>query len=178
MQNLKKSLFFVSKMTRIWWIFIQALKSLKNLHFHWSLLCKAYNLWPKKVQRSNISWHSRVIQNLKKNWLVVWKMTWGIWQIFIRTLESGKIGIFNGILLFNVENAWATTYRGVTSMTLKNVEKSEKELTYGFKIDIKNLTTFNSRTWKSQKFTLQWLLLTKAYNVWPKKVQRSYISWH
>ena len=51
-QNLKKNLFFVSKMTRIWWILIWALKSLKNLHFDWSLLCKVYNVWPKKVQRS------------------------------------------------------------------------------------------------------------------------------
>ena len=51
-QNLKKNLFFVSKMTRIWWILIWALKSLKNLHFDWSLLCKVYNVWPKKVQGS------------------------------------------------------------------------------------------------------------------------------
>ena len=52
-QNLKRNLFFVSKMTRIWWILIWALKSLKNLHFEKiSLLCKVYNLWPKKVQRS------------------------------------------------------------------------------------------------------------------------------
>ena len=95
-QNLKKNLFFVSKMTRIWWILIRALKSLKHLHFDWSLLCKVYNVWPEKVQRSYISWHWRAMQNLKKNWLVVWKMTWGIWQIFIRTLESAKIGIFMG----------------------------------------------------------------------------------
>ena len=95
-QNLKKNQFFVSKITRIWWILIRALKSLKNLHFDWSLLCKVYNVWPKKVQRSYISWHWRVMQNLKKNWLVVWKMTWGIWQIFIRTLESVKIGVFMG----------------------------------------------------------------------------------
>ena len=33
-------------------------------------------------------------QNLKKNGLVVWKMTWGIWQIFTRSLESVKIGTF------------------------------------------------------------------------------------
>ena len=51
-QNLERNLFFVSKMTRIWWILIWALKSLKNLHFDWSLLCKVYNVWPKKVQRS------------------------------------------------------------------------------------------------------------------------------
>ena len=51
-QNLQRNLFFVSKMTRIWWILIWALKSLKNLHFDWSLLCKVYNVWPKKVQWS------------------------------------------------------------------------------------------------------------------------------
>ena len=94
-QNLKKNLFFVSKMTRIWWILIWALKSLKNLHFDWSFLCKVYNVWVKKVQRS-IFHDTRVMQNLKKNWLVVWKMTWGIWHISTRTLESVKIGTFRG----------------------------------------------------------------------------------
>ena len=38
-------------------------------------------------------------------------------------------------------------------MTLKNDEKSEEELTYRFKIAIKNLTDFDSSTRKSQKFT-------------------------
>ena len=37
MQNLNKSQFFVSKLTRIWWILIRALKSLQNLHFGLSL---------------------------------------------------------------------------------------------------------------------------------------------
>ena len=27
---------------------IRALKSIKNLHFDWSLLCKVYNVWTKK----------------------------------------------------------------------------------------------------------------------------------
>ena len=39
-------------------------------------------------------------------------------------------------------------------MTLKNDEKSEEELTCRFKIDIRNLTSFDLRTRKSQKFTL------------------------
>ena len=43
-QNLKRNLFFVSKMTRIWLILIWALKSLKNLQFDWSLLCNVYNV--------------------------------------------------------------------------------------------------------------------------------------
>ena len=39
-------------------------------------------------------------------------------------------------------------------MTMKNDEKSEEELTCCFKIDIRNLTNFDLRTQKSQKFTL------------------------
>ena len=39
-------------------------------------------------------------------------------------------------------------------MTLKDNEKSEEELTSCFKIDINNLTNFDSRTQKFQKFTL------------------------
>ena len=95
-QNLKENQLFVSKMVRIWWILIQAPKSLKDLHFDWFLLCKVYNVWPKKVQRSCIAWLWRVMQNLRRNSLVVWKMTWGIWEIFIKTLESVKIGTFMG----------------------------------------------------------------------------------
>ena len=95
-QNLKENQLFVSKMVRIWWILFQAPKSLKDLHFDWFLLCKVYNVWPKKVQRSCIAWLWRVMQNLRRNSLVVWKMTWGIWEIFIKTLESVKIGTFMG----------------------------------------------------------------------------------
>ena len=56
-QNLKKKRFFVSKITKIWWILIRALRSLKNLPFDWSFLCQVYNVWPKKVRRSCNSWH-------------------------------------------------------------------------------------------------------------------------
>ena len=68
--------------------FDSSIRSLKNLHFDWFLLCKVYNVWPKKVQSSYLIWHWRAVQNLKKNWLAVWKMTWWIWQNFTRALES------------------------------------------------------------------------------------------
>ena len=35
-------------------------------------------------------------KNLKKNWFVAWKMTWGILQIFTRELDSVKIGTLIG----------------------------------------------------------------------------------
>ena len=43
---------FVSKMSRIWWILIWALKSLNNLQFDCSLFCKVYNVWLKKYKRA------------------------------------------------------------------------------------------------------------------------------
>ena len=39
-------------------------------------------------------------------------------------------------------------------MTLKNDEKAKEELTCQFKIDMRNLTNFDSRARKPQKFTL------------------------
>ena len=38
-----------------------------NLHFHLLLLCKVFNVWPRKVQRSYLSWHWRVMQ--------IWRQT-------------------------------------------------------------------------------------------------------
>ena len=84
----KKKWLFVSKMPRIWWILIWALKSLKKLHFDWSILCKIYNVWPKKVQRSCISCHWRVCKVWKKNWLENN-------CLFIKTLENVKIMVLS-----------------------------------------------------------------------------------
>ena len=94
MQNSKKNWFVVSKMTRIRWILTQALKSLKNLHFDWFVYCEVFNVWPKKVQRSYLSWQWRA---KFEEQLTLWveKMT-GIWQIFTRALESVKIGTLSG----------------------------------------------------------------------------------
>ena len=124
---------------------IRALNSLKNLHFDWILLCKVYNVRPKKVQRSYISWHWRVMQNLKKNWLVVWKMTWGIWSKSVFSWDPF------------VQSRKCMGYKlteELKVMKMKNDEKSEEELTCRLKIDIRNLTNFDLRTQKSQKFTL------------------------
>ena len=98
-QNLKKNLFVVSKMTKTWRILIQALKrffdSSKNLHFDWSLPCKVYNVWPKKNYRG-------VLFHDTEESSKIWRKTdlrFGkreIWQIFDTALESVRIGIFIG----------------------------------------------------------------------------------
>ena len=67
----------------------------KNVQNYYNEKCEKYYVWPKKAQGSYLSLHWRVMQNLKKNWLVVWKMT-GIWHIFTRAIERLRIGILMG----------------------------------------------------------------------------------
>ena len=108
MQNLKRNWFVISKLTwGIWQILTWALESPKNFHFNGLLLNKVYIVWAKKVQRSYLWWHWRVITNLERNRHVVSRLTWGIWQILNRAVESLKNFHFNGLLLNKVYIAWA-----------------------------------------------------------------------
>ena len=96
-------------MTKIWWIWIRAHKSLKNLHFGWSLLCKVYNVWPNKVQRSYLSWHWRVMQNLNKNDL--WSGKFGRFspehlKVSKMGLWWGPLKICRGLMSGDIEEWW------------------------------------------------------------------------
>ena len=48
-----------------------------------------YNVWAKELYRSFVAWQRRMMQYLKKRWMVVWNMTEGIWLTFAD--ESLKI---------------------------------------------------------------------------------------
>ena len=55
--------------------------------------------WPRYVKEAHskyFSWRWSVMQYLKKNWLVIWKRTWGIWKIFVRNfrLKMSKLGLW------------------------------------------------------------------------------------
>ena len=90
-----------------WLNFDLSTRNSQDFHFDWFLMCKLCAVWPKKVQRSYLSWQWRVMQNLKKNWLVVWKITWRIWQIFTRALEKSQNWDFDGVLLSKAQNVGA-----------------------------------------------------------------------
>ena len=108
MENLKKNWLVVWKMTwGIWQIFTRALEKSQNWDFDGILLSKVENVWASTLQSSYVSWQWRMMQNLKRNWLVVSKLTWGIWRILTRTLKSLKNLHFNGLLLNKVYNVWA-----------------------------------------------------------------------
>ena len=63
-------------------------------------------------------------------------------------------------------------------MTLKSDPNFEEKLTLGFKNNMRNLVSFNVSSGKSENLHFELLLLSIAYKVSAKKVQKSYVSLH
>ena len=79
----------------------------KNWVFSWVLLSKVENVWAWNLQGSYVSWEWRMVQNLKRTWLVNPKFISGIWQTLTRALKNLKNLNFNELLLTKVDNVWA-----------------------------------------------------------------------
>ena len=62
-------------------------------------------------------------------------------------------------------------------MKMKSDAKLEEKLICCFEAD-KNLVNIALSSRNSQSLHFDWFFLCKVYNVWPKKVQTSYLSWH
>ena len=98
-----------------------------NVYFDRLLLLKVHKISAKKVQRTYVTWHWRVMENFKKNQFVISKMTI-IWWILIRALKSLKNWHFDWSLAF---------------MNLKSRAKFKENLTCGLENDTKNLANFH-----------------------------------
>ena len=138
-----------------------------------SFWTKYIMFWLKKVQRSTRHW--RVIKNLKKNWLVVWKNNMRNLANFYQTTWNSQNWDFDGILSSKVENVSVKLTEELCIMAVNNDVKFEEELTSRFKIDIRNLMNFDPSIWMSQEYSLWWAPLTKVYNIWATKVHKSYV---
>ena len=106
----------------------------ENLLFDVLLLSIPYKVSARKTQKSYLSWHWSLIQALKKNWLFGWNMTWGIWWVLTRALESLKVYTLMGYS-YRIKHK---KYRGVVL----------RKITYGFKSDIRCLVSFYTSSWK------------------------------
>ena len=137
-------------------------KNLKDLHFNGLILTKVYNVSAKKVQRSYFG--------CTQDWYKVWrktvrcfqKLTWGIWQIFTRALESLQIGTLMAPFCLKLQMYELKIYTRNMCHTMKNDTKIEEELICQFKLDMRNLTNFDPSTRKSQKVALYWAFLEQS----------------
>ena len=69
-------------------------------------------------------------------------------------------------------------YRRVLSYDTQEWFKVWRKTDFGSKNDTKNLLNFNASSDKSENLHLDVLLLSIAYKVSAKKVQKYYLSWH
>ena len=128
-----------------------------NLFFNKPLLLKVCKISAKTVQRSYASWHWRVIQSLKKNWLVVSKITklneeYG--KFFPEHSKISKLGLWWDPFIQRRKCVTLKLTDELCVMTMKSDPKFEEELTCAFKIDIRNLTHFDPSIRKSNQFVL------------------------
>ena len=81
---------------RNWVNFHYSAQKYEKVYIDGLFLSKGYNVSARKFQRDYVSWHWRVMQNVKKNWLVAVNMTKEIWLIIRRAGKSLKICTFIG----------------------------------------------------------------------------------
>ena len=86
---------------------------LPNLCFNRLLWLKAFKISAKKIKRSCVPWHWRMMQNLNKNQFVVSKTT-KIWWFLIWALKNLKNLHFDWSLLSKVYTFDLKKYRGVS----------------------------------------------------------------
>ena len=115
------------------------------------------------------------MQNLKEKWLTAWKITLGIWLIFLASSWKSDNLHFDGFLLSKVYKVLDEKEQKCSLMTLMSDPKFEVKLTVGSKNDMTNLVNFNIRSGKSENLHFDVLLLLIAYKVSAKKV---HLSWH
>ena len=116
----------------------------QNFYLDWFILCKVYNVWPKNVQRSYVSWHWRMMQNLKKNWLVVWNEEFG--KFSPEHLKVSQFGLWWDPFIQSRICMSLKFTEELCVMTMNNDAKFQEGMTCRFKIDRRNLTNFDRST--------------------------------
>ena len=103
------------------------------LHFDGIFLFKSYKVSTKKVQKSCLWWHLRVVPSLKKHWLVVSNLKCNfmfIWHQKFREISSNHSKVwkfhFDGFFFSKVYEAWAKkNTEKLSFMTLNSDGKFE-----------------------------------------------------
>ena len=153
----------------IWGIWITSNKQwkAKKLKFNGLHLSKNYIPSPKTLFTD--------LYNITFKWLVVWKMTWGIWQIFPRAL---KIGILMGCFNPNLKKCELKIHRGIICYDSEELRIIWRGTNLSFQSWHEEFDEFWSLHLKVSKiFTLMGSFWTKYILFKLKRyIQRSYLS--
>ena len=123
-----------------------------------------------------MSWQWRMIENLKRNWLVVLKLTRRIWRVLTRAFERLKNLHFNGQLLTKVYNIlmdWKVV--GIWQIFTRALESLKiRTLTCAFK-SMRNLANFHRL--KNRDFVLESKMTELNQNKNSKQPDRQDAVW-
>ena len=147
--------------------FYQSTQKYQNWNFDKMLLSKVENVWALNLQWSYVSWQWRMIQKLKRNWLVVLKLTWTS-QNLTRALEKSKnlfflIGsLWPKYILFELQK-----YRGVIFHDTEELCKFWRKTDQWFEKRHEKFGKFSPEHLKCQNWNFYGILLSKVEKVWP-----------
>ena len=132
------------------------------LHLGELLLWKSYKVLAKKVQKSYLSLHWKVMQSLKKNWLVVVNLTWVVWWIFTQPFKF-HFAIF-------VQSIWDLSQKKIQRSYLSWYWTVMQNLNKPWPCGFKN----------GMSDSVNWIKVWKIVHWWAlfKKFQRNYVSWY
>ena len=136
----------------------------QSFYFDWFLLCKVYNVWPKKVEKS--------IFNDTEEWSKAWRRTYlwfGKWheeygKFSPEHLKISKLGLWWGPLFNPKKKMYALkTYRGVICHGNEEWCKIWRGINLSFQNWNEEFNKFLTRALESLKnFCFNGLLLSKA----------------
>ena len=116
--------------------------------------CAKYLMFDLKKYRG-------VIFHDTEGWCKIWRKTdlWlGKWheeysKFSPEQLKVSELGYWWDPLIQSMKSMSLNSTEELYVMTMKNDAKFEEELTCHFKIDMRNLTSFDPSTWKSRQFS-------------------------
>ena len=152
-------------------------------------LSKIYTLmrssWTKYLM-FELKRYRRVMLNDTEEWCKIWRGTvlwFGKWhEKFDKFLPEhskvSKLGLWRDPFIQSRKCMSLKCTEELCIMTMKNGAKFEEELTCRFKIDTIIWWIWTRALECLKNLLFNEVLLTKVYNAWAMKVQKSYVGWH
>ena len=104
---------------------------------------------------------------------MIWKMAWGIWQCLSEHSKVSKLGLWWNTIIQSRKFMRLKSTEPLCVITMKNDAKIDRGIGFSFQNWHHNLTNVVRALKCLKNLHSNGPLLTRVYNVWAKKVQKS-----
>ena len=124
-----------------------------------------------------MSWQWKMIPQLEKIWLVVLKLTWGIWRALTLARRSLKTLHFNGLLVTKYIMFELKMYRGVIFHDTEEWCKVWRKTELWFEKWHEKFGKFSPEDLKVSKLEIWYDPFVQSRKCMSLNLKRSYVSW-